>query len=109
MAPATVPAITPSTNPHATRQSVANACWASSPLAARSAKAFQITDGGGTSRPLDQTIRTANSQTAANTLPPPLLLCRRWFDRYRHGDNRHKRTTDRNAVSTVSELQTAQL
>src|SRR5262249_41988800 len=66
IAPKIVPAATPNTNPQATRHSVANACCSSSPVAARSANVFQITDGGGTSRPLDNPMRTAISQNTAS-------------------------------------------
>src|SRR5262245_434899 len=66
MAPKIVPAMTPNTNPHATRQSVASACCCSSPVAARSLNVFQITDGGGTRRPLDKPMRTAISQNSAS-------------------------------------------
>src|SRR5262249_2672762 len=66
IAPKIVPAATPNANPQATRQSVVKACCASSPLAARSVNVFQITDGGGTRRPLDKPMRTAISQNTAS-------------------------------------------
>ena len=46
--------------------SVASAWCCSSPVAARSTKVFQITDGGGTSRPFDNPMRTAISQNSAS-------------------------------------------
>src|SRR6516162_11578512 len=67
MAPTSVPAATPSTKPQATRHSVASAWRWSSPVAARSLKVCQITDGGGTRRPLERPLRTASSQAMAST------------------------------------------
>src|SRR6516225_1703578 len=67
MAPTSVPAATPSRKPQATRHSVASAWRWSSPVAASSLKVCQITDGGGTRRPLESPLRTASSHAVAST------------------------------------------
>src|SRR5262245_42005494 len=61
-----VPAATPQTKPAATRVSVASAWVCNSPVRARSVKVVQITEGGGTRRPLERPIRTAISQNMAS-------------------------------------------
>src|SRR5262245_63354882 len=61
-----VPAATPQTKPAATRVSVASAWVCNSPVRARSVKVVQITEGGGTRRPLESPIRTAISQNTAS-------------------------------------------
>src|SRR5215831_3502394 len=66
MAPNTVPATTPKAKPAATLDSVTAAWSSSSPVRARSAKVWKMTDGGGTRRPLDQPQRTAISQNTAS-------------------------------------------
>src|SRR5262249_20807487 len=62
----TFPAALQKTKPQQTSQSVVKAWCLSSPVAARSANVFQITDGGGTRRPLNKPMRTAISQNTAS-------------------------------------------
>jgi hypothetical protein len=61
-----VAAATPQAKPAATRPSVTSVSRCSSPLLARSTKVANTTDGGGISRPLDQPMRTMNSQPTAS-------------------------------------------
>src|SRR5580704_10919433 len=60
-----VAAATPKPKPAATRPSVTNVSRCRSPVLARSTKVANTTDGGGTRRPVDQPMRTTNSQATA--------------------------------------------
>src|SRR5215471_10013021 len=61
-----VPATTPKKKPAATRATVANVWACSSPVEARSRKVLKITDGGGSSRPLESPRSTTISQPTAS-------------------------------------------